>query len=51
MRIYGSGFIENGSAVSVLEAPVPEDAVSRVKAPLIGYASLKQNILHDFQSI
>ena len=30
---------------------MPEDAVLRVRAPLTGYASLKQNILHDFQSI
>ena len=30
---------------------MPEDAVSGVRAPLTGYASLKQDILHDFQSI
>ena len=30
---------------------MPEDAVLRVRAPLTGYASLNQNILHDFQSI
>ena len=30
---------------------MPEDAVLGVRAPLTGYASLKQNILHDFQSI
>ena len=29
---------------------MPEDAVLRVRAPLTGYASLKQDILHDFQS-
>ena len=30
---------------------MPEDAVLGVRAPLTGYASLKQDILHDFQSI
>ena len=30
---------------------MPEDAVLGVRAPLTGYASLKQNILHDFQFI
>jgi len=30
---------------------VPEDAVLGVRAPLTGYASLKQIILHDFQFI
>jgi hypothetical protein len=30
---------------------VPKDAVSGVRAPLAGYASLTQNNLHDFQSI
>ncbi len=30
---------------------MPEDAVLRVRAPLTGYASLKQNILNDFQFI
>ena len=27
---------------------MPEDAVLRVRTPLTGYASLKQNILHNF---
>ncbi len=30
---------------------MPEDAVLGVRAPLTGYASLKQIILHDFQFI
>ncbi len=30
---------------------MPEDAVLGVRAPLTGYASLKQNILNDFQFI
>jgi hypothetical protein len=30
---------------------VPKDAVSGVRAPLTGYASLNQIILHNFQSI
>jgi hypothetical protein len=30
---------------------VPKDAVSGVRAPLTGYASLNQIISHDFQSI
>ena len=30
---------------------MPKDAVLRVRAPLTGYASLKQYILSDFQSI
>ena len=30
---------------------MPEDAVLRVRAPSTGYASLKQDILHKFQSI
>ena len=30
---------------------MPEDAVLGVRAPLTGYASLKQMVLHDFQFI
>ena len=30
---------------------MPKDAVLRVRAPLTGYASLNQNILHNFQFI